>query len=78
MKLSLSAWFTQVPLEMLPGRESEFCSFVSKVISGRGEGAVAGMRDVAAVVVRVEGLLVVEGEGGHDDDEGLTVGLMAD
>jgi hypothetical protein len=58
-----------VALEILPGRESEFCSFVSKVIFGRGEGAVAGVRGVAAVVVRVEGLRIVEGEGGDDDDD---------
>jgi hypothetical protein len=75
MKLSLSAWFTEVPLEMLPGRESKSCSLVSKVIFGRGEGAVAGVRGVAAVVVRVEGLLIVEGEGGDDDDEGTDRGI---
>ena len=74
MKLSLSVWFTEVPLVMLPGRESEFCSF-SKVIFGRGEGAVAGVRGVAAVVVRFEGLLIVKDEGGHDDDEGTDRGV---
>ena len=50
---------------MLPGGESEFCNFVSKVIFGRGEGAIAG--------VRVEG--EDECERGDDDDEGTGCGV---
>ena len=73
--LSLSAWFVDVPLEVLPGRESEFRSFVSKVIFGRGEGAVAGVRGVAAVGVQVEGLSIGEGEGDDEDDEGIGRGV---
>ncbi|KAI9507094.1 hypothetical protein F5148DRAFT_1015432 [Russula earlei] len=53
--LSLSAWFVDVPLEVLPGREREFRSFVTKVIFSPGEGAVAGVQGVAAVGVRVAG-----------------------
>ena len=49
---------------MLPGGESEFCNFVSKVIFG-GEGAIAG--------VRVEG--EDECERGDDDDEGTGCGV---
>ena len=74
MTLCLLSWFADVPLEVLPGCESEFRSFVSKVIFGRGEDGVAGVRRVAAVSVRIEGLLIGErkGEGGDDgdDDEG--------
>ncbi|KAI0251498.1 hypothetical protein BJV78DRAFT_1361474 [Lactifluus subvellereus] len=77
--LRVSAWFADVPLEVLPGRESEFCSFVSKVIFGRREGAVAGVRGVTAVGVRVEGSSIDEsegeGEGGDDDDEGTGRGV---
>ncbi|KAI0251492.1 hypothetical protein BJV78DRAFT_1154298 [Lactifluus subvellereus] len=48
-----------------------------KVVFGRGSGAVAGVRGVAAVGVRVEGLPIGEGEGGDDDgdDEGTGRGV---
>ena len=57
---------------MLPGRKSEFRSFVSKVTFGHGEGTVAGVRDAAAVGVQVEGLPIGEGEGkgGEGDGDG--------
>ena len=48
--LRLSVWFAEVP----PGHESKFRSLVSKVIFGRGEDGVAGVRFVAAVCLRVE------------------------
>jgi hypothetical protein len=67
--LYVSAWFADVPLEVLPGREREFRSFLAKVIFGPSEGAVAGVQGVAAVGVRVEGLPIGEGEGGDEDDE---------
>ena len=51
---------------MLPGHESEFRSFV---IFGRGEDGVAGVRCVAGVGVRVEGLPIGEGDGDDDDDD---------
>ena len=71
MTLCLSPWFADVPLKVLPGCESEFRSFVSKVIFGRGEDGVAGVRRVAAVSVRIEGLWIGEhkGEGGDGDDD---------
>lgn len=54
--LRVSARFADVPLEVLPGREREFRSFVAKVIWGAGDGAEAGVRGVVAVGVQVEGL----------------------
>ena len=52
------------------------------VIFGRGEGAVAGMRGVAAVGVWVEGLPIGEGEGegegGDDDEVGVETGCSVD
>jgi len=54
-----------VPLEVLPGREREFRSFVAKVIWGAGGGAVAGVQGVAAVSVRVEGLPIDPHDGGR-------------
>ena len=71
MTLCLLSWFADVPLEVLPGCESEFRSFISLVIFGRGEDGVAGVRRIAAVSVRIEGLLIGErkGEGGDGDDD---------
>ena len=54
--LSVSAQFADIPLEVLPGREREFRSFVAKVIWGAGGGADAGVQGVVAVNVRVQGL----------------------
>ena len=73
--LRVSAWFADVPLEVLPGREREFRSFVTKVIFGPSEGAVAGVEGVAAVRVRVDGLPIgqpepEEGDGDGDVDAG--------
>ena len=65
--LLVSAPFTNVPLEVLPGREREFRNFVAKVIWGAGGGAVAGVQGVAAVSVRVEGLPIDPDEGDGDD-----------
>ncbi|KAH9026620.1 hypothetical protein EDB85DRAFT_165989 [Lactarius pseudohatsudake] len=61
--LRISARFADVPLEVLPGREREFRSFVGKVIWGAGDGAVAGVQGVVAVSVRVEGLPVDPHDG---------------
>jgi hypothetical protein len=71
--LLVSAWFVDVPLEVLPGREREFRNFVTKVIFGPSEGAVAGVQGVAAVCVRVDGLPIGRpeeggGDGGGDGD----------
>ena len=72
----LSAWFAEVPLEVLPGHESKFRSLV---IFGRGEDGVAGVRCVAVVGVRVEGLPIGEGNDDDDDDErGLATALIVD
>jgi hypothetical protein len=69
MTLLVSAWFVDVPLEVLPGREREFRNFVTKVIFGPSAGAVAGVQGVAAVCVRVDGLPIGQPEEGDDDDE---------
>jgi hypothetical protein len=71
MTLCLSQWFADVPLEVLPGCESKFRSLVSKVIFGCGEDGVAGVRRVAAVSVRIEGLPIggSKGKGGDGDDD---------
>jgi len=68
--LLVSAWFVDVPLEVLPGREREFRNFVTKVIFGPSEGAVAGMQGVAAVCVRVDGLPIGQPEEGDGDGDG--------
>ncbi|KAF9266950.1 hypothetical protein L218DRAFT_758876 [Marasmius fiardii PR-910] len=52
---SVFADIEDVPLEVLPGRRSEFGEFVSKVIFGR-QGAVAGILGTADVGVTVKGL----------------------
>jgi len=75
--LRITAWFSDVPLEVLPGREREFRSFVSKVIFGPEEGAVAGVQGVAAVGVRVDGLSIGQksnADGDRDGDGGLVGG----
>ncbi|KAI9438144.1 hypothetical protein H4582DRAFT_1814649 [Lactarius indigo] len=69
--LRVSARFADVPLEVLPGREREFRSFVGKVIWGAGDGAVAGVQGVVAVGVRVEGLPIDQ----RDGDEGRAMVL---
>jgi hypothetical protein len=67
--LLVSAWFADVPLEVLPGRDREFRSFVTKVIFGPSEGAVAGVQGVAAVTVQVDGLPIGQPEDGEGDGE---------
>ncbi|KAG7093681.1 hypothetical protein E1B28_007339 [Marasmius oreades] len=54
-EFSVTARIVDVPLEVLPGRRSEFSDFVSKVIFGR-QGAVAGILGTADVGVTVKGL----------------------
>ena len=74
----VSAWFTDVPLEVLPGREHEFRSFVTKVIFGPSEGAVAGVQGIAAVCVQVDGLPIgqpEEGEGEVGSGDMMLMGL---
>ncbi|KAI0249324.1 hypothetical protein BJV78DRAFT_708603 [Lactifluus subvellereus] len=75
--LRLSAWLADVPLEVLPGCESEFRSFVSKVIFGRREGAVAGVLGVVVVDVRAEGLARARAREAMLM-RGLAAALMAD
>ncbi|KAI0033564.1 hypothetical protein K488DRAFT_84762, partial [Vararia minispora EC-137] len=62
------AHILDVPLDVLPGRQREFSAFVSKVLFG-AHGALAGVTGTAAVVLRVEGLVVGPG-GGDGDGEG--------
>lgn len=76
--LRVSAWFADVPLEVLPGREREFRSFVSKVIFGPSEGAVAGVQGIAAVCVQVDGLSIgqpEEGDGAAGSGDMVLMGL---
>ncbi|KAF8259886.1 hypothetical protein EI94DRAFT_1750216 [Lactarius quietus] len=75
--LRVSASFADVPLEVLPGREREFRSFVGKVIWGAGGGAVAGVQGVVAVSVRIEGLPIDpdDGEGGDRGGSMVLTGL---
>jgi hypothetical protein len=47
--LSISAFFTYMLLEVLPGHEREFRSFVAKVIWASGGGADVGVQGVVAV-----------------------------
>lgn len=54
MMLSISVLFTDVLLEVLPGREREFCNFVVKVIWASGGGADVGMQGVVAVKCRCQ------------------------
>lgn len=70
--LSITAWFSDVPFEVLPGRDREFRNFVAKVIFGPGDGAVAGIDGVAAVGVRVDGLSI--GQEPDDDGDGIVAG----
>ena len=74
--LRISAWFADVPLEVLPGREREFRSFVTKVIFGPSEGAVAGVQGVAAVCVQVDGLPIGQPEEGDGEVGGRDMVLM--
>ncbi|KAM6501143.1 hypothetical protein JOM56_004157 [Amanita muscaria] len=53
---SITAAIVDVPLGVLPGREKQFSTFVSKVIFG--SEAVAGITGSASVIVNVEGLPV--------------------
>ncbi|KAK2460813.1 hypothetical protein APHAL10511_007283 [Amanita phalloides] len=54
---SITAAITDVPLQVLPGREMQFSNFVGKVIFGSA-GALAGLLGSASVIVTVEGLPV--------------------
>ncbi|KAH9972515.1 hypothetical protein BJV74DRAFT_864960, partial [Russula compacta] len=75
--LRISAWFADVPLEVLPGREHEFRSFVAKVIFGRSsEGAVAGVQGVTAVGVRIEGLHIGQSSETAGDSDGGGSGMV--
>ncbi|KAI0689342.1 hypothetical protein BC835DRAFT_1283155 [Cytidiella melzeri] len=65
------AKIVDVPLEVLPGRDREFRSFVGKVIFG-SQGALAGVEGVAAVLVNVDGLLPLGDHGGSSDEMELS------
>ena len=53
-----------VPLQVLPGREAQFRSFVSKVLLSK-DGALAGVKGTSAVRAAIPGLLA----GKDDEDE---------
>ena len=53
-----------VPLQILPGREALFRSFISKVLLSK-DGALAGVKGTSAVRAAVPGLLA-----GKDDEDG--------
>ncbi|KAI9430386.1 hypothetical protein H4582DRAFT_1521896 [Lactarius indigo] len=61
--LRVSTRSADVTLEVLPGREREFCSFVGKFIWGAGESVITSVHGVVEVSVRVEGLPVIGKEG---------------
>ena len=65
--LCITVQFADVPLEVLPGHEREFLSFVVKVIWDACEGAVAGVQGVVVVSVRVEGLPIEPHDGSGGD-----------
>ncbi|KAG9047624.1 hypothetical protein FS842_000626, partial [Serendipita sp. 407] len=56
----VTATVERVPLQVLPGRDKLFRSFVQKVLFSRG-GATAGIKGTAGVRSQVEGL--VNGDG---------------
>lgn len=58
----------KVPLQVLPGRDRQFRSFLSKVLWSKG-GALAGIKGVAGVRAKVEGLL--EDGNGSDGERSL-------
>jgi hypothetical protein len=76
--LSITAWFSDVPFEVLPGREREFRNFVAKVIFGSGDGAVAGLDGVAAVGVRIDGLSIGQEPPDGDGDGAVAGGRRAE
>ncbi|KDQ18347.1 hypothetical protein BOTBODRAFT_28756 [Botryobasidium botryosum FD-172 SS1] len=53
--LRVRAHFTDIPFEVLPGRDAVFRAFISKVLFSH-EGARAGIRGVAAIGLQIEGL----------------------
>nr|CCA74516.1 hypothetical protein PIIN_08468 [Serendipita indica DSM 11827] len=53
---TVTATVEKVPLQVLPGRDKEFRSFINKVLWSR-DGAVAGLRGVSGVRSKVAGLL---------------------
>lgn len=61
-QFEVSAKVNNVPLEVLPGRDLLLQRFVAKVLFGP-DGALAGVRGIAAVAASVDGLPV-------DDDDG--------
>jgi hypothetical protein len=74
---AISAKVVDVPLQVLPGRQKEFSSFVSKVIFG-SSGAVAGIEGYAAVTLEVDGLPLDTGDttkGGRKKDGDRTATL---
>jgi len=89
-RVVVTASFTDVPLEVIPGREKEFRGFVAKVLFSTS-GAMAGVQGTAAVSVHVEGLPIAhdsihsppgdddepenEGEGGDDEEDTGTIEL---
>ncbi|KAF7327215.1 hypothetical protein MKEN_00298600 [Mycena kentingensis (nom. inval.)] len=72
---AISARLTDVPLEVLPGRQKEFSGFISKVVFGTGEGAMAGLLGIGAVGVEVTGLQLSTKLRGDTDHEMELTGL---
>ncbi|QRW13639.1 transmembrane protein [Ceratobasidium sp. AG-Ba] len=58
------AQVTDVPLEVLPGRDSELRRFISKVLFNMN-GARAGVAGISAVAARVGGLMIGDKESGE-------------
>ncbi|THH09014.1 hypothetical protein EW145_g2327 [Phellinidium pouzarii] len=66
----ITAEVVDVPLEVLPGRDSLLRSFVAKVLFSGREGALAGVKGTAAVAAAVDGLPVRDRDDDDDDDDG--------
>jgi hypothetical protein len=66
----VTADIVDVPLQVLPGRQKVFRSFVSKVVFGT-KGALAGILGSTAVAVDVEGLPNGDGKSGEMELSGL-------
>ncbi|TDL21227.1 hypothetical protein BD410DRAFT_789984 [Rickenella mellea] len=62
----VTAKVVDIPLEVLPGRDSQLRHFVTKVIFGT-KGALAGVQGIAAVAVAVDGLPTEEDAESPDE-----------
>lgn len=62
----VTARVVDIPLQVLPGRDKEFRSFVGKVVFG-SQGALAGVQGIAGVALVVEGLPILDRDPDGED-----------